>query len=310
MTLFVDLVQHEWPDPGPDGRYPAKFPPMTAAAIAVGTAAPPPRTLNAGVFSTCGARGPDKMEDRHVVARNVNDIPGAHLVGVFDGHRGAECAEFAHRNIEAALTSCWNKHDDPKEALREAFKSVDAAFVDAFAKAQIAAHDTASEEEAGGGGGGGGTLKRYPGCTAAVALVWGETLYVANAGDCRTVLCRDYNTSAHVALSVDHAAQTNAKERERIIADGGILRQHGSSDGGGGGGGGCSWRVGQTGLAVTRAMGDADVKGDGVTADPEVTETKLFPEDEYFIMACDGLWVRMLRRCTPSSSACLFIIIT
>jgi hypothetical protein len=33
------------------------------------------------------------------------------------------------------------------------------------------------------------------------APVWGDMLYVANAGDCRTVLCRDYPTSAHAALS-------------------------------------------------------------------------------------------------------------
>lgn len=41
---------------------------------------------------------------------------------------------------------------------------------------------------------------------------------------------------------------------------------------------------------MTRALGDADVKGDGVTPDPEVTETTLTPRDEYFVMACDGLW--------------------
>lgn len=44
------------------------------------------------------------------------------------------------------------------------------------------------------------------------------------------------------------------------------------------------------GAAVTRALGDADVKGDGVMPDPEVTETTLTPRDEYFVMACDGLW--------------------
>ena len=42
------------------------------------------------------------MEDRHVIAKELNGIEGAHLVGVFDGHRGAECAEFAHHNIAEA----------------------------------------------------------------------------------------------------------------------------------------------------------------------------------------------------------------
>ena len=33
-----------------------------------------------------------------------------------------------------------------------------------------------------------------------------------------------------------------------------------------------------------------DDTGYGVTTDPEVTETTLTPADEYFVMACDGLW--------------------
>jgi hypothetical protein len=47
---------------------------------------------------------------------------------------------------------------------------------------------------------------------------------------------------------VDHAAQTNAEERERIATQGGILRQHI----GGGSGGSGEWRVGETGLAAGR----------------------------------------------------------
>ena len=46
--------------------------------------------------------------------------------------QGAECADFASRNIAAALVSTWHAHDDPGEALKEAFVAVDAAFVDAF----------------------------------------------------------------------------------------------------------------------------------------------------------------------------------
>ena len=48
--------------------------------------------------------------------------------------------------------------------------------------------------------------------------------------------------------------------------------------------------MGHAGLAVTRAMGDADCKGDGVTALPEVTKVHLTPAHEYLVVACDGLW--------------------
>ena len=216
--------------------------------------------------------------------------PGAHLVAVFDGHRGHECAEFAHRNIEAALVSLWHKHEDPAEALREAFAAVDAAFVDAFEKSREGARE--GEREG---------ASRFPGCTASAALVWGDVLYVANAGDCRAVLCRDYDASVHARLSEDHCAETNAAERERVARAGGRLERRGGA-----------WRVGALGLAVTRAMGDADARGDGVTCDPEVSVTRLTPDDAYFVLACDGLWdavtdaeaVAMIRDTVKEPSMC------
>lgn len=50
------------------------------------------------------------------------------------------------------------------------------------------------------------------GCTAVVALRVGRTLYVANAGDSRGVLCR---AGKAVALSEDHKPQSDV-ELERI----------------------------------------------------------------------------------------------
>ena len=41
---------------------------------------------------------------------------------------------------------------------------------------------------------------------------------------------------------------------------------------------------------MTRAMGDADCKGDGVTSLPEITKVDLSGGDEYIVVACDGLW--------------------
>ena len=263
-----------WPTPAPElaGAYPARFPPMTNKA----------RVCNAGVFSTCGARGADKMEDRHVVCNGIEGVEGAHLIGVFDGHRGAECADFASRNIAAALVSTWHAHDDPGEALKEAFVAVDAAFVDAFeGGGDPAGEGKASANKASGAKVGGGIGRRFPGCTACVALVLGDAAYVANAGDCRAVMCVDYaGTNTSVALTTDHAADANEPERDRIVSAGGTLRRVGDA-----------WRVGDAGLAVTRAMGDADCKRDGVTPLPEVTKVDLnASRAEYLVVACDGLW--------------------
>ena len=271
-----ELASRVWKTPELAGTYPARFPPMTNEA----------RVCNAGVFSTCGARGADKMEDRHVVCNALEGLRGAHLIGVFDGHRGAECADFASRNIAAALTSTWHAHGDPGEALKEAFTAVDAAFVDAFERdGREGGHPGGSSSGEASRAAAGGIGRRYPGCTACVALVLGDVAYVANAGDCRAVMCVDYAADAHVALTTDHAADTNEDERRRVEAAGGTLRRVA-----GGRGGGDTWRVGHAGLAVTRAMGDADCKGDGVTALPEVTKVHLTPAHEYLVVACDGIW--------------------
>ncbi|KAE8702469.1 Protein kinase and PP2C-like domain-containing protein [Hibiscus syriacus] len=50
-----------------------------------------------------------------------------------------------------------------------------------------------------------------------------------------------------------------------------------------------TWRVGRAALQVTRSIGDDDLKP-AVTAEPEITETVLSAEDEFLVMASDGLW--------------------
>lgn len=51
------------------------------------------------------------------------------------------------------------------------------------------------------------------GCTAVCAVVRGNELYVANAGDSRCVLCRN---GTAVAMTQDHKP-TDAEEYDRII---------------------------------------------------------------------------------------------
>lgn len=57
---------------------------------------------------------------------------------------------------------------------------------------------------------------RCAGCTAVAALLYGTTLVVANAGDCRALLC---SGGAPVQLTRDHSAECD-EERQRIIAFG------------------------------------------------------------------------------------------
>ena len=103
-------------------------------------------------------------------------------------------------------------------------------------------------------------------------------LVVANAGDSRCVLSRGGRA---VALTQDHKPM-DPEEFARITKAGGFV-----ADG----------RVNGS-LNLSRALGDLEYKQSkelppeeqAVTANPEVRREKLQPEDEFILLACDGIW--------------------
>ncbi|WOH09957.1 hypothetical protein DCAR_0729418 [Daucus carota subsp. sativus] len=116
------------------------------------------------------------------------------------------------------------------------------------------------------------------GSTACVAVVRENTLIVANAGDSRCVISRSgqaYN------MSKDHKPELKS-EKERIYAAGGYIY---------------GGRVNRT-LNLARAIGDAELKRDHsrtaeeqiVTANPDITTVELDGNDEFIVLACDGIW--------------------
>ncbi|KAK0180948.1 hypothetical protein PV327_003276 [Microctonus hyperodae] len=118
------------------------------------------------------------------------------------------------------------------------------------------------------------------GCTAVVAILKGNDLYVANAGDSRCVLCRNGRASA---LSRDHKPFIRS-EIKRIINAGGFIANSGRIN---------------NGLNLARALGDHSYKKNPnyslkkqmITALPDVRHTILDPErDTFMILACDGIW--------------------
>lgn len=81
--------------------------------------------------------------------------------------------------------------------------------------------------------------RAWPGCTAIAALLQGDQLWVANAGDCRAVLCRG---GVAVAVSRDHNADDEEERRRVVEAGAHVARRMGN------------WRVGQAGIQVTRQV--------------------------------------------------------
>ena len=230
----------------------------------------PAPLMEAGTFQTQGRR--EHQEDRCLLAgaapdgRRLNSgggsLAGAAgvLVGVFDGHRGHEAADFAAKEMEAALAAALTggAHSyEPGEALRAAFLDVDRRFreLPSF---------------------GSGATATFPGTTALAALILGDRLIVANAGDCRALLgSRGERT---YILTTDHCT-ANASERRRVEAAGGTVVHRVDT-----------WRVGRAALQCTRSLGDADAKAEGVIAEPEVVERRLVADDEFLVVASDGLW--------------------
>ena len=90
------------------------------------------------------------MEDRHLLAcplpgsvsgsdlgsgsgpgsKDAEHGGGAHLLGVFDGHRGAAAAEFAAEQLLEHLRGAWGA-PSAEAALKRAFVGLDTAFRDA-----------------------------------------------------------------------------------------------------------------------------------------------------------------------------------
>ncbi|CAJ2656968.1 unnamed protein product [Trifolium pratense] len=214
-------------------------------------------TLSWGSYATCGRR--ETMEDTHFILPHVCNEKDVYAFGIFDGHRGAAAAEFSSRAVPAVLQTLGFT-GSPANVLVEAFLRTDTAFrkeLDSYRKSNRCIQKD-----------------WHPGCTAIAAIVSGNKLFVANSGDCRAILCRAGNP---IALSKDHVASC-LQERERVIRHGGQV--HWQVD---------TWRVGLPALQVTRSIGDDDLKP-AVTAEPEITESTLCAEDEFLVMASDGLW--------------------
>lgn len=139
------------------------------------------------------------------------------------------------------------------------------------------------------------------GATCVLAVLQGPKLSVFNCGDSRAVLGRrgQSGTICAHALSLDHKPD-RPDERKRVLNAGGhlgcrqvLVNQPGR--------GPVSMPVGPCrvwyqhrgdtlGLAMSRSLGDSIVHKCGVSAEPEVLEHIVDANDEFFILATDGVW--------------------
>lgn len=199
------------------------------------------------------------MEDAHAIALELDeDHPDMSFFGVFDGHGGTVTAQYSASRIVNKIKSTDEfKRGELNEALVTAFLELD----DELRKSPLVTmeHDRS-------------------GSTACSALISKTELRVANIGDSRAVLCRGGKA---VAMSEDHKPY-NPDERRRIERAGGNVTLR---------------RVGGD-LAVSRALGDFLYKMNSslpareqqVSPEPEVRVEARHDDDEFLVLACDGVW--------------------
>ncbi|OVA16688.1 Protein phosphatase 2C (PP2C)-like domain [Macleaya cordata] len=223
--------------------------------------------IRSGSYADIGPRR--FMEDEHIRIDDLSSHLGSvfrcptpsAFYGVFDGHGGPDAAAYIRKN---AMRFFFEDAEFPQtsETNDVVLEDIENSFRKAFLLADLALADDC-------------TVSTSSGTTALTALILGRLLLVANAGDCRAVLCRKGDA---IEMSQDHRP-IYASERSRVEELGGYI-----DDG---------YLNGV--LSVSRALGDWDMKlprgsSSPLIADPEFRQAVLTEDDEFLIIGCDGIW--------------------
>ncbi|GAA5982872.1 hypothetical protein JCM11641_002612 [Rhodosporidiobolus odoratus] len=200
------------------------------------------------------------MEDAHTGVLSLGEEHGGKktsFFAVFDGHGGSTVAKFAGDTVHHRLAANdFFKKQDWEASMKRAYLETD--------------EDLRANPD----------FRGDPsGCTAVSTIITGDmNIICANSGDSRAVMSIGGEAKP---LSFDHKP-TNTGETSRIVAAGGFV-EFGRVNGN---------------LALSRALGDFEFKQSHqldpeqqiVTADPDITVHEHTTEDEFVVIACDGIW--------------------
>ena len=196
------------------------------------------------------------MEDDHTIEIDYIDDSKSCFLAVFDGHGGTNVAKYSAANLYKIFPKL-----DPY-VIGDYHAALKRSFLDTDVKMQ---EDEAMHQDSSG-------------ATAVVVYIKDNKVYCANAGDSRAILSEGGEV---FELSHDHKPN-NGPEHQRINKAGGYVEFN---------------RVNGN-LALSRALGDFTYKQNNslipeeqiVTADPEIIEKEMSENDEFIVLACDGIW--------------------
>jgi serine/threonine protein phosphatase PrpC len=193
----------------------------------------------------------EQMEDDYA----VYDRPEWHFFSaeVYDGHAGREAARFATEMLTPHFLNSWLiEREKPEETRRPDEELLREAYI---AVDKYIAY-----------------RRIMSGAAAATLYLLGEKFMAANAGDTRVIIGSD---SGAQVLTLDHRPDVPG-ERSRIEGLGGTITHFGIP------------RV-MGFLAMSRALGDTELKP-YVTSEPRIASGLLGRENDYAVVACDGVW--------------------
>ncbi|KAF3789844.1 putative protein phosphatase 2C 58 [Nymphaea thermarum] len=239
------------------------------------------------------------MEDAHAAIPDLDSCTS--FFGVYDGHGGKVvakfCAKFLHTQVlkneasagslSASLQKAYLRMDEMMKGQRgwrelsilgDSFNKISGMIEGLIFSPRNSENNEQEDGWAFEEGRHADFAGPTSGCTACVAVIRNRQLIVANAGDSRCVISRKgqaYN------LSRDHKPDLEV-ERDRILKAGGFI--HGG-------------RVNGS-LNLARAIGDVEFKQNKylpaekqiITANPDINTVDLCDDDDFLVLACDGVW--------------------
>lgn len=230
-------------------------------------------------FSACGIQGwRREMEDEHFM-KPLASVNGHHIFAVFDGHAGASCSKFVVENFIPTLEARdeWKDYIDIQCLDISNFNEMEIEVEKSLLVLEDVITKTCIEIDE--------KFLNFPdntsGSTGIILVVTPSHYICANVGDSRCVLGTTVYGGNHIDFSTDHKPSM-PNELQRITNAGGFIRQN---------------RVNGD-LATARAFGDFYLKDrvdlhpheQKVTVVPEIRRLVRNPEDDFVILACDGLW--------------------
>lgn len=127
------------------------------------------------------------------------------------------------------------------------------------------------------------------GSTCIAVAISGKTLVCANVGDSRAILVHEQRGNwTYQPLSTDHKPSLT-REYQRITACGGRISPYRQPNGDPIGPARV-WLSQDSGLAMSRSLGDSLAHTVGITSDPEVQFLELCSLDRAVVLGSDGLW--------------------